>query len=52
MAKHSALSPAGLAHKVLGNRLLCLFIDDGLMRENEAREYDLTPKPPSTIEYI
>ncbi len=29
---------AVLAHKVLGNRLLCLFIDDGLMRENEARD--------------
>jgi len=29
---------AVLAHKVLGNRLLSLFIDDGLMRENEARD--------------
>ncbi len=29
---------AVLAHKVLGNRLLCLFIDDGLMRENEAND--------------
>ena len=27
-----------LAHKVLGNRLLSLFIDDGLMRENEAND--------------
>ena len=29
---------AVLAHQVLGNRLLCLFIDDGLMRENEAND--------------
>ncbi|MCK4245411.1 MAG: glutamine-hydrolyzing GMP synthase subunit GuaA [Candidatus Omnitrophica bacterium] len=29
---------AVLAHQVLGNRLLSLFIDDGLMRENEAKD--------------
>lgn len=32
-----------LAHKALGEKLLAVFIDDGLMRENE---------PPATIEYI
>lgn len=29
---------ASLAHKALGNRLVALFIDDGLMREGEAKQ--------------
>lgn len=29
---------AALAHKALGNRLIALFIDDGLMREGEAKQ--------------
>lgn len=29
---------AALAHKALGNRLVALFIDDGLMREGEAKQ--------------